>query len=123
MENLGVEVPQEDVGELADALEKVLYDDDFARTARSNIARLRRSFTWESVLAPLVEFCRDPRTAPDRLSGVPLAEVALPTTYAPVTVRGDLRLFSEYFKAGGVREVVHRARGRVRRITGRGPRR
>ncbi len=122
-EGLGVEVRQEDVGQLADALEKVLYDDDFAAAARENIARVRPSFTWETVLAPLVEFCRDPRTAPDRLAGVQLAEVLLPTAYAPVTVRGDIRLLREYLKAGGMREVIHRAKGRLRRVTGRGPRR
>ena len=59
----------EDPQALADALDRVLYDKEFAAGCRERIARVREGFTWERALAPLVEYCRDPRPAADRLPG------------------------------------------------------
>ena len=115
---LGITVGSENVTELAEALEIVLYDDEFAGRARDNIATLRTGFTWSGVLAPLVKFCRDPRPAPDRLAGVAAKEQwHLHTSQLPAfSPRGDLALYREYLRAGGVREVATRAGGRVRRV-------
>lgn len=122
-QELGLTVGQEDVSALADALEIVLFDDDFAARARANIAKVREEFTWEKALDAVVQFCRDPHTAPDRLRDVPLPRIIMPHVPPKVTVRGDVQLFREYLKAGGVKEVLTRARGRIRRVTGRGPQR
>jgi GT2 family glycosyltransferase/glycosyltransferase involved in cell wall biosynthesis len=114
-EKLGVVVPAEDPAALADALERVLYDPDFARTCSDRIATVRDRFTWENVLAPLTAFCRAPRPATDRLPGArPL--VTRPALGKADTVRRDIALVREYLDNGGAGELARRAVGRVRRI-------
>ena len=49
-------------------LVRVLYDDEFIKSCRDRIQLVRERYTWETVLAPLVEFCRNPRPAADRSS-------------------------------------------------------
>ncbi|GAA4620101.1 glycosyltransferase [Saccharopolyspora hordei] len=116
-ERIGVVVPAEDPDALADALETVLYDEEFAAECRRRIEPVRERFTWESVLAPLTEFCRDPRPAADRLAASsPL--VRSPKVSGVEAVRRDLGLLREYLDAGGPLEVAKRATGRLRRIAG-----
>ncbi len=111
-ERLGVVVRSEDPDELARALEKVLYDEEFAAGCRERIAVVRERFTWETVLAPLVEFCRNPRPAADRLPGsAPLVRNVPLTTSAKV--RRDVKLVREYLDQGGPTELAKRASGRV----------
>lgn len=114
-EDLGVVVPAEDADALAAALEKVLYDEEFAAAARERIAVVRERFTWETALAPLVSFCRNPSPAADRLPGTaPLVR------NAPLGVTGTLRrdvdLVKSYLNQGGPAELTKRAAGRVRRL-------
>ncbi|KOV79893.1 glycosyl transferase [Nocardia sp. NRRL S-836] len=114
-EGLGVVVPPEDPEALADALEKVLYDEEFAAACRERIAVVRERFTWETALAPLAEFCRNPRPAADRLPGsAPL--VRTPELSKADKVKRDLRLVREYLDAGGPSELAKRATGRLRKI-------
>ncbi|SDN43826.1 Glycosyltransferase, GT2 family [Allokutzneria albata] len=113
-EGLGLVVPAEDPQALADALEKVLYDAEFAKRCSDNIAVVRERFTWEQVLAPLVEFCRNPLPAADRRTGAP-APAVLPVGVAQ-RVRRDVGLVKEYLEAGGAAEVAKRASGRLRRL-------
>ncbi|MGW5052872.1 glycosyltransferase [Actinokineospora sp. NPDC004072] len=114
-EGLGVVVPSEDPSALADALEKVLYDTDFATACRDRIAVVRESFTWENVLAPLTAFCRNPHPAADRLPGAsPL--VTRPPLGVSARVRRDLTLVREYLDTGGPTELARRAAGRLRRV-------
>jgi glycosyltransferase involved in cell wall biosynthesis len=65
-ENLGVAVAPDDADALADALEKTLFDAAFAKRAATNIRAVQQAFRWQNVLAPLVEYVRDPWPAPDR---------------------------------------------------------
>ncbi len=67
-EQLGVVVLAEDPDALAAALERVLYDGQFVAGCRERVATVRNWFVWERTLAPLVEFCRHPRPAADRLA-------------------------------------------------------
>jgi GT2 family glycosyltransferase/glycosyltransferase involved in cell wall biosynthesis len=69
---MGVSVPEKDIDALADALEKVLYNPEFAAEAREAIEVVREEFFWENALRPLIEFCRDPQPAPDRKMARPL---------------------------------------------------
>jgi GT2 family glycosyltransferase/glycosyltransferase involved in cell wall biosynthesis len=55
-EQLGIAVPADDVDGLAAALEKVLFDEKFRKTATSNIARVREDYRWHRVLGPLVSY-------------------------------------------------------------------
>jgi GT2 family glycosyltransferase/glycosyltransferase involved in cell wall biosynthesis len=118
---LGVAVQPEDVEELATALEKALFDEEFIRQAKANIEELREQFTWENVLSPLIEFCRNPRPAPDRLSVTSAATGHGPRRKhgppgPPSSLRSDIALFREYLRAGGVREVRSRAFGRIKKV-------
>jgi hypothetical protein len=118
-ESLGLVVPAEDPDALAAALEKVLYDEEFVRSCRERIEIVRERFTWETVLAPLVEFCRNPRPAADHLTGTgPL--VSNKPLGALATARRDVALMKEYLNAGGPRELAKRAGGRLRRVLGQG---
>ena len=113
---LGLTVPQEDVGALADALSRLLDDPELAARCRANVAAVRDTFSWHNALAPLLDFCRRPRRAPD-VAALPRPGFdPLPTRPA----KGNLALAAEYFRAGGVGEVARRAYGRLRRLTGRG---
>jgi glycosyltransferase involved in cell wall biosynthesis len=114
-EQLGVVVPAEDEVGLAAALERVLYDEEFAAAARERIAAVRERFIWETTLAPLVEFCRNPRPAADRLPGNGPLVRAEPLGAAGV-LRRDLELIKAYLDAGGPAELVRRVAGRVRRV-------
>jgi GT2 family glycosyltransferase/glycosyltransferase involved in cell wall biosynthesis len=114
-EDLGVVVPPEDPDALADALEKVLYDNEFAAGVRERIAVVRERYTWETALAPLVSFCRNPSPAADRLPGTaPLVRNA--PLGVSGTIRRDIDLVRSYLDAGGPAELTKRAAGRVRRL-------
>lgn len=114
-EGLGVVVPAEDPDALADALERALYDAEFAEAARERIAVVRERYTWETVLAPLVAFCRNPAPAADRLPGA--APLVRNKPLRPTeALRRDLDLVRSYLDAGGPAELTRRAAGRVRRL-------
>jgi GT2 family glycosyltransferase/glycosyltransferase involved in cell wall biosynthesis len=116
-ERLGVVVPAQDPDALARALDRVLYDAEFAQGCRERIAVVRERFTWETVLGPLLRFCRDPRPAPDRLAGAApiLSEEPL---RLPERLRREAELVREYLEEGGPVEVLRRAGGRVRKVAG-----
>ncbi len=114
-EGLGKVVPAEDLEALERALETYLYDAAEVAATRERVIAYARSATWSTSLQPLVEFCRMPRRAADLVYDIGEARArTLPTFEAP-TVRGDLRLFRQYWRQGGPGEVVRRAAGRVRR--------
>ncbi|PXY32389.1 glycosyltransferase [Prauserella muralis] len=118
-ERLGVVVPAEDPDALAEALERCLYDAEFAAACRERIAVVAERYTWPTVLAPLVEFCRDPRPAADRLPGAADLVPSEPLRGAEL-VRRDLALVREYLAEGGPAELARRAAGRVRKLARRG---
>jgi GT2 family glycosyltransferase/glycosyltransferase involved in cell wall biosynthesis len=118
-EQLGVVVPPEDPVALAEALEKCLYDTEFAAACTERIAAVAQRFTWPEVLRPLVEFCRDPRPAADRLPGA--ADLtAEPQPRGLAKLRRDVALAREYLAMGGIRELGRRAAGRLRKVVRRG---
>ncbi|TVT35148.1 glycosyltransferase [Amycolatopsis rhizosphaerae] len=117
-ERLGVVVPAEDEQALADALERTLYDTEFADGCKERIAEVARRYTWPEALAPLVEFCRDPRPAADRLPGATDLVVSEPVRGAEL-VRRDLALIREYLADGGPTELARRVAGRLRKVARR----
>jgi glycosyltransferase involved in cell wall biosynthesis len=106
---LGIAVPERDLDALADALERALYDEQFAASCRANVAEVAQEFTWHEVLRPLVEFCRAPRRAPDVAGDEPQPGLAVSAA------RGDLALARQYLREGGAGELARRAAGRVKR--------
>ena len=113
-EGLGVVVPAGEPEALAAALERVLYDDAFARACRERVEAVRERFTWPAVLAPLVEFCRNPLPAADRLPSAGGAQQPRPPLAE--RLRADAALARSYFADGGAGEVARRAAGRLLRL-------
>lgn len=114
---LGAVVPAQDVASLESALETYLFDAAAIADARAAVARYAAGATWSHALAPLVEFCRRPRRAPDLLYRLGAARTKARRPAAPPTsVRGDLALARTYLSQGGVSELVRRAGGRVRKV-------
>ncbi|MBR5950858.1 MAG: glycosyltransferase [Actinomycetaceae bacterium] len=64
-EGIGISVKQRDVEGLAAALEVLLYDEARAQECRKNVERFAQRFRWSKTLAPLIDFCSDPRQARD----------------------------------------------------------
>ncbi|MEV6875535.1 glycosyltransferase [Amycolatopsis sp. NPDC051128] len=114
-ERLGVVVPAEDDEALAAALEKAMYDEEFAAGCVERIAVVAQRFAWPEALKPLVEFCRDPRPAADRLPGSDDL-VKTPPVRGRAMVRRDVDLVREYLAAGGAGELARRVGGRVLKV-------
>jgi hypothetical protein len=73
------------------------------------------------VLQPLVEFCRNPRRAPDLLAAVALpgVEKPRPTWKERGGLVQDVRIVASLVTEGGPKLVAQKALGRVRRMLGR----
>ncbi len=114
-EGLGVVVPAGDPDALAAAIEKVLFDTDFAAGCAANIARVRESFRWSRTLEPLVRFVREPRRAADLAANGGAAAVNRIGTIRRRGLRRDVELIGHYLKNGGPRVVLDKVRRRIRK--------
>lgn len=122
-EGLGIVVPSGDVNALAAALEKVLFDEEFARQASESIARVRERFYWSTALAPLVQFVSQAAPALDRLDSVrgrSKAELGRPAkARRRYGIRHDLERTRHYLSTEGplvvARKIGVRVRSRLRR--------
>lgn len=113
-EGLGIVVPERDVDALTDALERVLFDAEFAANARAAVARVRERYRWSAVLAPLVSFMADPHHAADwtgRSRPARPIRAAGPRTGAVYNMR---RAFF-YLRHGGIHVVARKAWSKLRR--------
>jgi len=57
----GIVVPAGNAETLADAIERISTDDEFAASCRTRIVDNRRFFGWSDAVKPLVRFCAQPR--------------------------------------------------------------
>jgi glycosyltransferase involved in cell wall biosynthesis len=64
--DLGIEVDYEDVEGVAKAILSLL--ETSPGTLDERFAKARQALTWEQAAQPLVEFCRHPRRAPDKIA-------------------------------------------------------
>ena len=119
-EGLGFSVDANDVDGLEDALFQLLDDADLAAHCAKRSREVARSFTWSKVMQPLLEFCRNPRRAPDLAADARRgAKVGSPRAFLESTrpsIREDVALARDYLRQGGVSEVSRRAVGRVTRL-------
>jgi hypothetical protein len=106
-EGLGLTVPAGDPDALADAFLRLLDDDAFAAACRSRAAEVAQRLTWSAALAPLLEFCRSPRRAPDLLP-------ARPGTLGAHRLRRQVAKVRTAYREGGPAEVARKAVSRLR---------
>jgi glycosyltransferase involved in cell wall biosynthesis len=107
--SLGTVVPPGDPQAIADAVKTLLHSDEARDEVADRVRDARDDFTWERALAPLVEFCRDPRPAPD------VADIVRRTPAGtnrfgrilamPRGPRRDFALLRHYWRQGGLRLV------------------
>lgn len=117
-EKIGVSVSPEDVNELSDALEKVLFDDDFARVCRENVARYSVRFEWNNALAPLLRFAQNPRRAADMkyMTAGHLPQSFLGFVKVKFNLLRDVKLVASHLKAGGPKLLIHKVQSRLRKM-------
>lgn len=116
-EQLGIVVPAGDEAALEAALERVLYDEDFARDTRARVEVVRERFRWELTLEPLRRIAREPRHAADvtAAGGREALAASARGLLTPVDrpgLRRDVRMAWHYARNGGIREVWRRATAR-----------
>ncbi len=115
---LGVAVDAEDVDGLVAALDRVLFDEEFAANARANVARVREEYKWERVLAPLVDFVEGAHFAPDRVAAgarLDRAETGRTVRKRKRGLAKDIELVGFYLKNGGPRVLLSKVKSRLSR--------
>ncbi|HVF13753.1 MAG TPA: glycosyltransferase, partial [Acidimicrobiales bacterium] len=120
---LGITVPPDDVDALVEALSTLLVDDGRRASCSANAAALVPELVWSRALAPLVEFCRNPRRAPDLTDRDMVAGMRHDLVAVPKRWRGlayDVRTGLDHLRSGGPRLVLAKAAGRLRRLVGGG---
>lgn len=123
-EGLGAAVPERDQAALVEALDRLLYSPEDMEIAKANVMRVRENFTWEKVLEPLVEFCRNPVFAADKIQ----TDGSFPKIATELAIasggkkssnysglRRDLDRVSYYLRNGGPAAVVERFNARRER--------
>jgi glycosyltransferase involved in cell wall biosynthesis len=112
---VGITVPAGDVDALEDALFRVL-DDDVARAEFGRRAdELAEEFRWSQALAPLIEFCRRPRRAPDLVDPEMADAITGKLVGLRPGVRRSLRIAARLAREGDVAGIATRVRDRVSR--------
>jgi hypothetical protein len=119
-EGLGRVVPSEDVGALAAALEALGKDAEARAGCRARIEEVRPRFTWAVAAAPLVEFCRQPRRAPDLVGKLGPAQLRLPghdDDWRPSRARRAVRMFRNSLRDDGALVTGRRIVGKLAKKT------
>ena len=114
-EGLGIVVPAENVATLSDALERVLFDGEFAAEVRENVRRVAADFTWEKSLEPLLEFVRHPHHAADITGGRNNPGPLAGDGRKPYGFRHDLSMAWHHLRNSGPRATFAKLVGRLRR--------
>ena len=117
-EGLGVTVPPEDVDALATAIKRLRNDKDLYATCKRNVETLAPAMTWEHALAPIIEFCRLPRRAADRV-GKPKQYIAAERLVLTRSPGYYAKRFAEYARTAGPKTAMIHARNFVKSRMGR----
>jgi GT2 family glycosyltransferase len=117
---LGLTVPPEDVDALEAALYRLLDDDELRERCRANTVAVAADYRWTTVLAPIVEFCRNPVRAPDLLGVIDTPGATPRRSWKERGgFRQDVRIVTHLFSEGGVGLAAKKAVGRLRRMAQR----
>ncbi|CAN5828959.1 glycosyltransferase [soil metagenome] len=119
---LGLTVPPEDIDACAAAIRRLRNDKDLYKSCVANIAELKPDMTWEKALAPIVEFCHNPRRAADA-KGLRRTYVTSHMTMADVRTNRSMYYYGKKFaqtlaEEGPLTAMVH-ARNIIRHYTSR----
>lgn len=93
---LGVAVPPEDVDACAEAIRRLRDDSELYKRCVANLAAVKPEMTWDKALAPLVDFCRNPRRAADA-TGLRRAYVTSDMTMANVHMNRSALYYGKRF--------------------------
>ncbi|MDQ3974044.1 MAG: glycosyltransferase [Actinomycetota bacterium] len=115
---LGITVPPEDVAALVSAIRRLRNDRDLYGTCKANVEALAPQMTWERALAPVVDFCRRPRQAPDR-GGKPYQYISTDQIVLNKSPAHYAKRVAHYYRQGGARVAALHVRNFVRRRLGR----
>jgi GT2 family glycosyltransferase len=115
---LGLTVPPEDVDALAQAIKRLRNDRDLYATCKANVTTLAPEMTWERSLAPIVEFCRNPRRAPDRV-GKPYRYISVDKIVLTKSPWHYAKRILHYYRSGGPKLALLHVRNFVRTRLGR----
>jgi glycosyltransferase involved in cell wall biosynthesis len=115
---LGLTAPPQDVDALAQALKRLRNDRDLYAACKANVEALAPHMTWERSLAPIVEFCRNPRRAPDRV-GKPQRYIRTDNVVLTKTPWHYAKRILHYYRSGGPKLALLHARNFVRTRSGR----
>jgi glycosyltransferase involved in cell wall biosynthesis len=121
-EGAGLVVPPDDVAALEAALDRLLGDDELARSCAAASRALGVEHQWSRVLRPLVAFCRSASRAPDLLDEAHLqlwAGDVVVVTRSGGRLRHDLATLRAYWREGGAGNVLRNVAKRLRRLVGR----
>jgi GT2 family glycosyltransferase len=115
---LGLVVPPEDVDAVAEALRRLHDDTELYATCKANVEALAPDMTWERALAPIVEFARRPRRAPDHAEAADeyVSSRTVDRRRSAAYLGGR---FLSYYREAGPRTAVLHLRNYVRTRTGR----
>lgn len=117
---LGLTVSPGDAGSIASAMIRLLDDAELASECRARSSAVAEELRWSKVLAPLVEFCRSPRRAPDLVDpdiGAILDRSRRGAGPLPAKgLRRDVRVAIDHVRSGGVGLLARRIGSRLRRI-------
>jgi len=105
-EELGRVVPAGDVAALVNALEETLFDAAFRERAVHNVRQVAQRYTWPVVLAPLVQFMRDPKPAADRANPAARERARRQRLQRRSGFRHDVGLVVSHLRTSGPRVVV-----------------
>jgi glycosyltransferase involved in cell wall biosynthesis len=108
VEKLGISVEANNAQVLADALEKMLFDEKERKSAIKNISRVREDYFWDVALKPLTEFVSHAGFAPDH-QDIPTKGFAPLAVATPRYSRNPLalkfRAVKSAYSSGGIQNV------------------
>jgi len=114
---LGITVEPNDVEALEAALHALLTDEELAASCRAAIAEHVAEFRWSKALEPIVEFCRNPRRAPDLVDPrqrVMLGDPMAQAVWGRTGWRATLRTIIDHLRHREYDELSRKIRMRIK---------
>lgn len=111
--DLGAVVPYEDVDATVAALRSLAENHERLIGCAGRSRAVAPRFLWSEVAKPLLDYCDDPRPAPDREQQMP--EIVWPDSSAAPRPRRLLARAARAYRDGGLQMIAHKSTQRLRR--------